>query len=226
MAGVIAALLKATCYTRKCRSVFVDGIKQCSKCKTFKSVDEFSRRSDSPDQLSYICKSCKAAHKKLKYHQNSEFRQAEIDRVQLAYRNDERARLRHIEGVRRYQNKESVREQRRCRNRERYRSDPFFRLRQRMATNVGKSLIGQKGGRRWESLVGYTMEELRVHIESLFDFGMTWDNYGDWHIDHIIPLASFRPVSVENPAFLKAWSLKNLQPLWAIENFRKGARVA
>jgi hypothetical protein len=44
-----------------------------------------------------------------------------------------------------------------------------------------------KKGRKWEHLVGYTVEDLMAHLESLFVGGMNWENMGDWHIDHKVP---------------------------------------
>lgn len=69
-------------------------------------------------------------------------------------------------------------------------------------------------------MLGYSSDELKKHLESLFEDGMSWDNYGEWHIDHIIPVAYFDPdteVSIVN-------SLDNLQPLWAEENLSKGKK--
>lgn len=70
-------------------------------------------------------------------------------------------------------------------------------------------------------LLGYSPIELKTHIESLFLEGMSWDNYGEWHIDHIIPVSQFdsdTPVDIVN-------SLENLQPLWAYENLSKGNKI-
>jgi hypothetical protein len=53
---------------------------------------------------------------------------------------------------------------------------------------------------------------------------MSWDNIGDWHIDHIVPLASFTFSSADDPEFRAAWALTNLRPLWAADNMRKHAR--
>lgn len=55
---------------------------------------------------------------------------------------------------------------------------------------------------------------------------MTWDNYGHkgWHIDHRIPLATFQISSPNDPDFRVAWALTNLQPMWASDNFSKGAK--
>ena len=66
--------------------------------------------------------------------------------------------------------------------------------------------------------LGCSLEELKKHLETQFKSGMSWDNYGDWHIDHIVPLAS-----AQNEAEIKKLChFTNLQPLWAEENLSKG----
>lgn len=73
---------------------------------------------------------------------------------------------------------------------------------------------------------GCTPPELRLHLESKFQPGMTWDNYGryGWHIDHIKPIAIF---DMTDPAQAKeALHYTNLQPLWAKDNYSKYKSVA
>lgn len=55
---------------------------------------------------------------------------------------------------------------------------------------------------------------------------MSWENYGrdGWHIDHRVPLAAFKFNTPDDPDFKVAWALTNLQPMWATDNFSKGAR--
>lgn len=72
------------------------------------------------------------------------------------------------------------------------------------------------------NLLPYNLDELMEHLESQFTEGMTWDNYGDWHVDHIKPMSSFD--FTEYGEFELCWSLRNLQPLWAGENLSKGSR--
>lgn len=67
----------------------------------------------------------------------------------------------------------------------------------------------------------YSIAELKAHLESQFEPGMTWDNYGKWHIDHIIPDSNFNYDNMDHVGFLASWSLSNLRPLWAIDNHRK-----
>lgn len=71
-------------------------------------------------------------------------------------------------------------------------------------------------------MLGYTSEMLRTRIEYQFQEGMSWDNYGDWHIDHKIPVARLLARGETRPHIINA--LSNLQPMWAEENMRKGAR--
>ena len=64
--------------------------------------------------------------------------------------------------------------------------------------------------------------KLKEHLESQFTEGMSWENRSEWHIDHIIPQSKFKFDSLTHPNFLKCWDLSNLQPLWAVDNMRKG----
>lgn len=101
--------------------------------------------------------------------------------------------------------------------------DPQFRLNSGMARSIWFSLKGNKAGRKWETLVGYTLNELIIHLEFLFDENMSWSNYGSyWWIDHIKPKSLFNYDKPEDPEFKQCWALNNLQPLEAITNLRKG----
>lgn len=76
-----------------------------------------------------------------------------------------------------------------------------------------------------ESLLGYSIAQLKVHLERQFVPGMSWAGYGKegWHIDHILPRKCFDLTSVEGVQAY--WSLSNLRPVAARENLRKAARV-
>lgn len=96
-----------------------------------------------------------------------------------------------------------------------------------VSRRMRKSLGDNKSGRHWEDLVGYTLEQLKAHIESLFQLGMSWDNYGlyGWHIDHKVPVSAFNITSYTCEDFQKCWTLENLQPLWAGDNIRKSNKM-
>ena len=102
-----------------------------------------------------------------------------------------------------------------------------------MRTRIRQSLKGGKNGAGWQKIVGYSVDDLRAHIESKWLSGLTWDNHGriflkgkrSWHIDHIIPINSFSFQSYNDPEFRECWALSNLQPLWEEENLSKGTKL-
>ena len=94
-----------------------------------------------------------------------------------------------------------------------------------MSVAIGKSLKGNKGGRHWESLIGYTLSDLKCHLEKNFLPNMSWDNYGQWHVDHKIPISAFNFEKPEHIDFKKCWTLKNLQPMWAKDNISKSNKL-
>lgn len=105
------------------------------------------------------------------------------------------------------------------------RSTPKGRLNDFMSRGLWYSLRGRKGGMPWTDLVDFTVGQLKTHLEKQFRDGMTWENYGEWHIDHIIPIAVFNFEKAQDIDFKRCWRLSNLQPLWALDNVKKGARL-
>ena len=105
--------------------------------------------------------------------------------------------------------------------------DPNYRFRKNISKRIAESLCGEKRNRSWESLVGYTLGELKVHLEPLFTKGMNWSSHGvfGWHIDHIIPQSKFAFVNAEDIGFKQCWALNNLQPLWWYDNVAKSDKV-
>lgn len=103
--------------------------------------------------------------------------------------------------------------------------NPKYIVNQRMKTAIRKALAGNKAGRKWEDLVGYTVKDLMMRLEGLFSEGMTWENMGEWHVDHIIPKSSFDYKDTGDASFKEAWALDNLQPLWAADNMSKGVSM-
>ena len=88
------------------------------------------------------------------------------------------------------------------------------------------SIKKSKAGRHWETLVNFTIDQLKMHLEKLFTSDMSWENYGSyWHIDHKTPMAVFNFNKPEDIDFRLCWSLKNLQPLAAKENIKKGTKL-
>lgn len=108
---------------------------------------------------------------------------------------------------------------------ERRRVDPKRNLDHRIRSRMREFLSGRDSSKSWIDKVGYTLDELYLHLERQFTVGMTWENMGEWHVDHIIPLSSFSYSDHNSPEFKAAWSLTNLRPIWATENLQKRSKV-
>jgi hypothetical protein len=111
------------------------------------------------------------------------------------------------------------------RQRERYEIDPAYAMHMRVRSRMKyalKACMAKKSTRSlW--LVGCSSHELAAHIESLFKPGMSWANRREWHVDHIIPVSAFNLATEEEQR--AAFHYTNLQPMWAKDNHRKGAKV-
>jgi len=104
----------------------------------------------------------------------------------------------------------------------RYQEDLNFRLRECIRSRLNHSLRNLPKIGSAINYLGCSIEELKAHLELKFLSGMAWTNYGSWHIDHIRPLSSF---DLTDPKQFKvACHYTNLQPLWAKDNLRKGAK--
>lgn len=119
-------------------------------------------------------------------------------------------------------NKDKINETRRKTLQKRRDEDPKYRVMMALHCRLYMA-VKEKTGKTVE-LTGCSKEDLINHLESKFIEGMTWENYGEWHIDHIRPCASF---DLEDPEEQrKCFNWTNLQPLWAQDNIRKGAKFA
>lgn len=122
-------------------------------------------------------------------------------------------------------NKKELNKKARKRQRERLKRDPKYKLDRNMGKAIRAALSDQKSGRGWETLIGYTLEDLYIHLESLFDENMNWENQGSyWEIDHIIPKSYFKYKNPEDEEFKLCWCLNNLQPLSKERNRYKNAK--
>lgn len=108
------------------------------------------------------------------------------------------------------------------RARERRKSDPIFRLAHNLRSRLSTAVMRDHKSGSMIALLGCSIEELKRRLEQQFAPGMSWENWGQWHIDHRKPLASFNLSDPTEQA--AAFHFSNLQPLWAADNLAKGAR--
>lgn len=178
--------------------------KTCSKCKIEKTLEDFSIDLSIKSGRKSQCKECRKLISKKEY------------------KNDP---LSHNVRTSTYYNinKEFTRSKQRDYERERLRIDPLFKLGKSMRCHLYRIIQGQKSMSTQE-LLGYTVEELKSYIESLWVEGMNWENWGkEWEIDHIYPLSKYLKEGETRPSIIN--SLKNLQPLSKIENRKKSNKL-
>lgn len=113
-----------------------------------------------------------------------------------------------------------------ARHRDRYANDPSYKasflVRKYIRKMMGYIDGSRKSSRSIKSLP-YTPEEFVAHIEKMFLKGMTWDNHGEWHVDHIVPISYLISHGEADPAVINA--LSNLRPMWAKDNLVKGEKI-
>lgn len=148
-----------------------------------------------------------------------------IKKYHKTWSNENREYLREKHTEWRDENREHVRAYAREYERKKCAADPRYKLSKRTRTAVYTCLkeANVSKYRSTFSIIGYGIDELMEHLEGLFTEGMTWDNYGEWHVDHIKPMSSFSFKSVDDIEFKECWKLSNLQPLWGEDNLSKGS---
>jgi hypothetical protein len=106
-------------------------------------------------------------------------------------------------------------------------SDPLKHLRKKLRERIYVALKraghSERSGLSKMRYLGCTPKDLRSYLERMFKRGMSWDNMGEWHVDHVYPIASFDLSNEEGRR--KAFHYTNLQPLWAKDNARKGDTI-
>ncbi len=177
-----------------------------------------------------VCIPCSKKMSKLQYSQNREKRLQEKkdyikknkETIKERNRNQYlKNREKRLAKQRKYytENKERLRPKRSARAIKKYHSDIFYKIKSNLSIRMRKFF--KKNGSRTIDFIGCSIDELKRHLESKFQEGMSWDNYGlhGWHVDHIQPCTSFDLSKKEEQR--KCFHYTNLQPLWAIDNIKK-----
>lgn len=104
-----------------------------------------------------------------------------------------------------------------------YTNDISYRLTLILRSRLRHALKGKLKQKSTLDLVGCSIEELKFHLQQQFKKGMSWNNYGEWHIDHIKPCASFDLTKTSHQKL--CFNYRNLQPLWATDNLKKHTKI-
>lgn len=174
--------------------------------------------------MPYKSKEERAAYAKAYRAKNRE-RLLEYDRLRNAARRQDPeyvAKHKILKEVWKEANKEKKLATDRAYENRRRKTDIQWRLRKNLRHRLRKAMLGKTTGVSAVRDLGISIEEFKEYLEKKFTEGMSWENYGAWHIDHIEPLVSFDLSNEEQVR--KACHYTNLQPLWAEDNIRKGGK--
>jgi hypothetical protein len=172
----------------------------CKKCKIDKLQSEFSKSKSRKNGLRSYCKLCEKT-------------------ATTIWRQSNRSKDRQVKKVYYEANKKQIMIAIHKRAKARRKTDIEFRITCNLRRRLNNALHGKTKSKRTIELLGCTIPELKLHLSKNFSSGMSWDNYGKWHIDHIIPCSSFDLIIAEQQE--QCFHYSNLQPLWANDNLKK-----
>lgn len=218
----------------------------CNKCLVEMSIDNFSIRSDN-GRRRLACKQCESKRKSI-YARNSIDRRREYLKVNkeiLAEKHRNyyvQNRIDILEQKKVYytENKKVINGKTNTYLKSRRATDPSFKMRHYISCSIRlelSNLLLKKSGKSCFKYLGYSVEDLKNHIQALFEGWMNWDNWGvydstswqdddpatwTWQLDHIIPHSTFKYKDMECEEFKRCWQLSNLRPLSAKQNHIDG----
>lgn len=220
--------------------------KKCTSCQIEKDISMFGTRQRKMRNgsikiyASIYCKECVKLNMKLLRERNPEV--SKIDNIGVKARRrkikwlennlnkrkeyEKQYYLNNIEQFKINSQTVACRENKRIYKKNRRHNDPIFKLRENVSNAIFKALKKGKSNKAGKSILqylGYTIQDLKIHLENQFDSKMSWDNHGIyWHIDHIIPQSCLLYTGMGDDNFKKCWDLENLRPLEAKLNMSDG----
>jgi hypothetical protein len=206
---------------------------EIKKCKT--CACEITKENTYQDKRGYFRPYCKNCEKE----RNSKYKSENLEEVRKKnreygkknknkrnnynkqYYRENREKL--LDKQKEYWSKQENKDRKALRKREQWQKDENLKISANCRNRIYKALKRQKKSKSTEKLVGCSFVELKVWLENKFSEGMSWNNYGEWHIDHILPCASFDLSKKEEQE--KCFHYTNLQPLWGIDNLIKSYKI-
>ena len=199
-------------------------MKRCTQCKIEKPESDYFKDKCLKSGLRSEWKECSKSHDRSAYHKqwrdkNRAHLREYMKVVSKRYR-DKHKEQRHAGYKAWYgKNKQHLVDYQRIMKQE----NAFLRMRYNLGSRTATAFkaISISKPTKTENLLGTSYKVVRAHIENQFTEGMTWENYGKWHIDHIIPLGSAKDLD----ELVALCHYSNLQPLWAADNLAKGDKM-
>jgi hypothetical protein len=143
------------------------------------------------------------------------------------WRGNNKEHLKEYQKKWREKNIDKIKKTKRDYERNRKARDPLYKLISNFRTAIYQVLkeSNVEKNKHYFDILQYTPEELIKHLENKFTDKMSWDNYGDWHVDHKLPITHFNIQEMGDEEFMRCWSLDNLQPMWGFDNIFKSNKI-
>jgi hypothetical protein len=218
-------------------------MKVCSKCNIEKPFDEFYKHKRFKDGFRSECKNCvkkykdynkdkikewyleyykKNRDKILEYHKSYNLENKTKIKI---YRENNKEKIKQSAKKYKKINKDKILKRRREYESIKKQTNPIYKFRHNVRTLIGGCFKRGKNNyekkTRTEDILSCTIDEFKIYIETKFKKGMSFENHGEWHLDHIIPLASANT----EEEIIRLNHYTNFQPLWAEENLSKGDKI-
>jgi len=171
-------------------------MKKCIKCNEYKECINFSKDKSRNDGYSNRCKLCFK-----KYQQeNKEI----INKANIKWSKNNREHRNEY-----FKNKKI--------------EEPLFKLRCNISTLIANNFKrnGYSKNTKSYKILGCSYDDFKIHLQKKFTEGMNWNNIGEWHLDHIYPIS----LAKDEQEVIRLNHYTNFQPLWAIDNIKKGNKI-
>lgn len=211
--------------------------KRCKKCLKTKNLEEFSNHKTTRDRKQTKCKECMNKHSHAHYLKNrakyieksrNRYQETKKERKEycVEYRKNNKDKIKEAKKKYVNKNREKIRSYIKKYNTKRRKEDTLFKMTNNIRCLVTGSFRRQNSNgftkcKKTEEILGCSIEKFVSYIVEQFEPGMTLENHGEWHLDHIIPLAT----AETNDDIIRLNHYTNFQPLWAKDNLIKGARI-
>lgn len=206
--------------------------KVCSKCKGEKDVYSFFRSREAKDGRKSQCKDCIKEYRKKNREEIKEYQKEyherkkdEIKECQKNYYCKYRKRINAKKKAYKDKNRDRWKKYNREYVKNKYQNDPQMMIAARLRARIYAAITRKNIKKQYHlnEVLGCTIKELKIHLEKQFKEGMTWNNYGAWHIDHIIPCSAFDLTDIKEQK--RCFHFTNLQPLTKEANLKKHAKI-
>ena len=203
-------------------------MKICTKCKISKEIIQFHKDKSTKDGLAYQCKLCAVNRAKNHYQENKEEksqyqRNYYANNREMSLDSKKKYYKENVVSITAYKKVHATkyRVTRNAKEKLRRDTDILYRLNINLRNRIRKFFVGVNKSKSTLALIGCSVEQAKSHLEVQFKPGMSWENYGKWHVDHKYPLS----LAKSKEELEKLCHYSNLQPLWGGDNIRKSNKV-